>query len=571
MMKQSALRSSTGDSSLRGSSGGSIGLESGRWDSLSLGQSDSLDDGFVPATNSNVVGCTPVEEFLRAASSGSLMYDNHGSYGSDKIGKWLRQFSGSSLALDCAYWESSVDAFVEQYRSSSDGLRNISDGSFSFYCSNQDGENEGSAKSGDTLPLEIGDVRSGSSLFDDSVENCIPFSGIPTDIQSATASKVPSGKRPPDDLVCDESGGKHQRLAEESEEPWLEHDLSGHLYQEPVVNGSTTSKPLELRLNLTDSWYQELARCSAYFENVLVEIVKDFREEQPRFFAQNGKGKTAGDMKIPTVREMWLEEKSGAPSQLVIKIQRKPKNPSDTEGWLPTSKGHGGFPFQFRVTLRPANKSFTSFPTMIHTKQSLKQTTRATSTVKFNRPKRNREGHETAERIPSALKVSTTTSQFLPGHGLPQVVFQEYLNESGNCRSEDIVVMLRLSQRAKEAISAYSNVADGLDVRLVKDDADVPVEPEYFDVDTELIKVARPCVTQVSLHNGILTVYIKRKGQGKNNSKSLPLSKCHGGFPFRFCFRIRDVHVHHDYVETVSSQPVEVRSKQPKAQQRRPK
>eukprot|EP01138_Halocafeteria_seosinensis_P004831 gb/GECG01004940.1/.p1 GENE.gb/GECG01004940.1/~~gb/GECG01004940.1/.p1 ORF type:complete len:621 (+),score=52.79 gb/GECG01004940.1/:1-1863(+) len=370
-------------------------------------------------------------------------------------------------------------------------------------------------------------------------------------------------------------------------EPTRVTDMPEQIYQEPLVNGSINSKPLEIRLILSKRWEQLLASCTDYAKEVsLVTVKAERRHEEPRYFVGKGKGMPASQLGRPTIREMYLDRRKGEPSQLVVMVQRKPKNTSTKiHGWLPTSNSQGGFPFLFRFTLRSSKEIVDSRPVFIDTKQSPNRAREPASCRKStNVPNRERPTFVPGYKCPHQFFLknlnkygSSDEDMFVRGYGFPRRLFQEYRNPDGSSGSEDIVIKLKLSADAMKAMQACRCPKECLHVRLVKDDQEEPVEPEYFDSETRSIKVARPCVTSVTYLDGILTVTIKRKGQGKNNPKSLPLTNCHGGFPFRFCFIIvdtvdtknkgencnQDGVVHkHTVVQVIRSQPVKIFSKQ---------
>eukprot|EP01138_Halocafeteria_seosinensis_P012599 gb/GECG01012873.1/.p1 GENE.gb/GECG01012873.1/~~gb/GECG01012873.1/.p1 ORF type:complete len:393 (+),score=53.90 gb/GECG01012873.1/:1-1179(+) len=153
-----------------------------------------------------------------------------------------------------------------------------------------------------------------------------------------------------------------------------------------------------------------------------------------------------------------------------------------------------------------------------------------------------------------------------PNCGLPDKIFREYSPDDAvsttSLSSQPLELRLLLSSKAAAALRPNS-LRSQFRASLIQWGTGNPLT--YLDEEGE-IRQAEPCVKRLKLmkegNRTYLSMCIQRKGAANDHSKSLPLSRSHGGFPFHFIFEITATG------EVIKSNPVEILSKETQKQRK---
>lgn len=147
------------------------------------------------------------------------------------------------------------------------------------------------------------------------------------------------------------------------------HDFPETLYREYItVHHSLASDPIEIRLNLSDVSFEKLVQADKPMQELIKVSLKKHGagcSEDPEYMDDQGNNKIAR----PFVKECSLNK---GDQQLIVKVQRKGPV-GDTEKWLPLTKCHGNFRFDFVFEILPSGERVRSRPVEIRSKQTLKK------------------------------------------------------------------------------------------------------------------------------------------------------------------------------------------------------
>eukprot|EP01138_Halocafeteria_seosinensis_P012754 gb/GECG01013030.1/.p1 GENE.gb/GECG01013030.1/~~gb/GECG01013030.1/.p1 ORF type:complete len:330 (+),score=41.96 gb/GECG01013030.1/:1-990(+) len=142
---------------------------------------------------------------------------------------------------------------------------------------------------------------------------------------------------------------------------------------------------------------------------------------------------------------------------------------------------------------------------------------------------------------------------------LPPIVYREYMTSSGSLSSEPLPVCIKLSEKSKSVLRNATDPKTKVTASLRQWGVDREVL--YVDPKDGQIRACAPHIKKCKIETSPkgeshLLVEVVRKGQLTDPTKSLPLTRSHGNFPFYFVFEIPEAG------EKAVSSIFEVRSKE---------